>query len=93
MLVNQNEIACDECQRRIEPCPKLLAGWDNLSTAEAHVCEGCWEKEIARTLNGVKSWEDVNIAIKKIRFPVRTFIGCVEDSVIERVMEKYGTVS
>lgn len=93
MLVNHDEIICDECDVRIELRQKL-GGWANPLTAEAHVCEKCWEIEFLRTLGGVEGWPEVNDILKKIKYPIRTFIGrAVEDDTVQRVMEKYGIVS
>lgn len=92
MLVNQNEISCDECDARIEP-RQISGGWIDAFTADAHVCEGCWEIEFLRALEGVGEWEEVNDMLKKIKYPIRTFIGrAVKDDTVQKVMEKYGAV-
>ena len=87
MLVNRDEIVCDECDARIEPRQKP-GGWEDASTAEAHVCEGCWERKFFRAYMFAKGYTTV---LKEITFPVRTFIGqVIEDDVVEKVMERFG---
>lgn len=90
MLANRGEITC-ECGKRIEQCHR---GWIDPLTAEIHVCEEYWEIEIARILKGVESWEEMNVALKKIKYPVRTFIGQVIENgnIVQKVLDKYGAV-
>lgn len=90
MLVNRSEIRCDECDARIESFAELR-GWKNPMTAEAHVCEGCWDEERKRAWAAHVDWTR---ALLEIKYPIRAFIGCaMEDDVVEKVMEKFSVVS
>lgn len=91
MLVNQDEITCDECDKCIESFPKPR-GWQNPLTAEAHVCSECWDKEFIDVVWA--NLDDLNNILAKIKYPVRTFVGrVIEDDVVQKVMEKFGVVS
>lgn len=72
MLINRDEIVCDECDARIESFPKPR-GWENPMTAEAHVCADCWGEEIKRAWDAHFDWTR---ALRAIKYP-RTLIGKV----------------
>ena len=87
MLVNRNEIVCDECGARIESFPKPR-GWHNPLTAEAHVCSECWDEERKRAWAAQSDWTR---ALQGCKYPLRTSIGrVVKDDIVGKVMEKYG---
>jgi len=91
MIVNRDEIVCDKCDARIESFAEPR-GWRNPLTAKTHVCSGCWDEEFIDAVWA--NLDDLNAILEKIKFPVRTFVGCVvKNDVTERVMEKYGIVS
>ena len=90
MLVNRDEVVCDECDKHIESFTEPR-GWHNPLTAEAHVCEGCWMKECRGPFTTLY---DVYVGIKENKLPVQTFIGrVIENNVTERIMEKFSVVS
>ena len=94
MSVNRDEITCDECKKRIGPVPDVTKpyGWEDLLTAECHVCQGCWEVEVGALLRHVNSYTDLYRAMKKIMLPIRTFIGrVIEYDTVRDVMEKFST--
>lgn len=87
MLVNRDEFTCDKCGKRIESFQKPR-GWHNPLTAEAYVCSRCWDKEVKRAWDDHFDWTR---ALREIKYPVRTFIGCAgKDDVVKQVMERFG---
>jgi|GEM_PF-3734499 len=100
-MLTGTEIVCDGCDSVIVMA-NPPRGWANAETAEFHICGDCWDAEWDRetgkalAFSGRKSvtLDEVNTALRCLRFPIKTFIGdkvrTVEDECVSEAQKRFG---